>query len=101
MYSRNPEHRVEHGGELGVTVPDEEPERADPATDVHQQVPRLLCRPSAVRVGRYAEVKGGPEIREPVVSEGPFIMNNQSQIEQAVARYRRGAMGNLAPLSGN
>ena len=54
MYSRDPEH-LEHGGELGVTVPDEEPERADPATDVHQQVPRLLRRPSAVRVGRYAE----------------------------------------------
>jgi len=45
-------------------------------------------------------ILSGPEIREPVVSEGPFIMNNHSQIEQAVARYRRGAMGNLAP-SGN
>ena len=46
-------------------------------------------------------ILSGPEIREPVVSEGPFIMNSQSQIEDAVARYRRGAMGHLAPLPGN
>lgn len=46
-------------------------------------------------------ILSGAEIREPVLSEGPFIMNNRSQIEQAAARYRSGAMGYLAPLSGN
>jgi redox-sensitive bicupin YhaK (pirin superfamily) len=46
-------------------------------------------------------ILSGAEIREPVVSEGPFIMNNRSQIEEALARYRSGAMGHLAPLSGN
>jgi redox-sensitive bicupin YhaK (pirin superfamily) len=45
-------------------------------------------------------ILSGAEIRDPVVSEGPFIMNSRSQIEEAVTRYRRGAMGHLAPLSG-
>lgn len=35
----------------------------------------------------------GAEIREPVVAEGPFIMNEWSQIEDAVARFRAGKMG--------
>jgi redox-sensitive bicupin YhaK (pirin superfamily) len=43
-------------------------------------------------------IVSGAEIREPVVSEGPFIMNDRSQIEEAAARYRSGAMGHLAPL---
>jgi len=42
-------------------------------------------------------ILSGAEIREPVVSEGPFIMNDRSQIADAVARYRSGAMGHLAP----
>ena len=46
-------------------------------------------------------ILSGAEIREPVVAEGPFIMNNRSQIQEAVARYRSGAMGHLASLSGN
>jgi redox-sensitive bicupin YhaK (pirin superfamily) len=41
----------------------------------------------------------GVEIREPVVVEGPFIMNDRSQIEAAAARYRAGEMGYLAPLA--
>jgi redox-sensitive bicupin YhaK (pirin superfamily) len=41
----------------------------------------------------------GTAIREPVLAEGPFIMNERSQIEAAVARYRAGGMGHLAPLS--
>ena len=46
-------------------------------------------------------VLSGAEIREPVVTAGPFIMNEPSQIENAAARYRRGEMGHLAPLGGN
>jgi hypothetical protein len=46
-------------------------------------------------------VLSGGEIHEPVVSQGPFIMNNQSQIAEAAARYQRGAMGHLAPLEGS
>lgn len=40
----------------------------------------------------------GPEIREPVIADGPFIMNEPSQIEEAFARFRAGEMGHLAPL---
>jgi redox-sensitive bicupin YhaK (pirin superfamily) len=43
-------------------------------------------------------ILSGAEIREPVVAEGPFIMNEPSQIEDAVARYRTGAMGRLGAL---
>jgi len=44
-------------------------------------------------------ILAGAEISEPVVTQGPFIMNEPSQIEDAIARYRSGAMGHLAPLS--
>lgn len=44
-------------------------------------------------------ILSGAEICEPVVVDGPFIMNDRSQIEAAAARYRAGEMGNLAPLS--
>ena len=43
-------------------------------------------------------VLSGAEIREPVVVEGPFIMNEPAQIADAATRYRMGAMGPLAPL---
>jgi len=44
-------------------------------------------------------VLAGAEIKEPVVSNGPFIMNDESQIEAAIARYRAGQMGRLEPAS--
>jgi len=44
-------------------------------------------------------ILSGAEIREPVFVEGSFIMNERSQIDAALARYRAGAMGHLAPLS--
>jgi redox-sensitive bicupin YhaK (pirin superfamily) len=44
-----------------------------------------------------ALILSGAEIREPVVAWGPFIMNNQSQIDDAIARYRAGRMGQLTP----
>jgi redox-sensitive bicupin YhaK (pirin superfamily) len=44
-------------------------------------------------------VLSGAESDEPVVTVGPFIMNDPSQIEDAFVRYRTGAMGYLAPLS--
>jgi len=40
----------------------------------------------------------GPEIREPVLMHGPFIMNDLAQINAAFARFRAGKMGHLAPL---
>lgn len=40
----------------------------------------------------------GTDIDEPVVEDGPFIMNDRAQIQAAMARYRSGAMGGLPPL---
>ena len=40
----------------------------------------------------------GLHIGEPVVTDGSFIMNDRSQIDAAMERYRSGAMGTLRPL---
>ena len=44
-------------------------------------------------------ILSGAEIRESVVVNGPFMMNNRSQIDGAVAGYQTGQMGNLGPAS--
>jgi len=49
-------------------------------------------RPAAVLV------LSGAEIREPVETENGFIMNDRAQIKEALARFRAGEMGRLAPL---
>jgi redox-sensitive bicupin YhaK (pirin superfamily) len=38
----------------------------------------------------------GQPIDEPVVGHGPFVMNTEAEIEQAMADYRSGRMGRLA-----
>jgi quercetin 2,3-dioxygenase len=40
-------------------------------------------------------VLSGAEIRESVVASGPFIMNDRAQIDDAVAPYRAGRMGQV------
>lgn len=52
----------------------------------------------APRAARFF-ILSGAEIREPVVAQGPFVMNSHTQIGTAIARYRAGAMGRLDPLS--
>jgi redox-sensitive bicupin YhaK (pirin superfamily) len=37
----------------------------------------------------------GEPIEEPVVTYGPFVMNTESEIHQALADYRSGKMGKL------
>jgi hypothetical protein len=49
------EDRVEGASELGVAVPDQEPEGPAPFTEVHQHIPGLLGRPGASGVGGYAQ----------------------------------------------
>lgn len=39
----------------------------------------------------------GLEIHDPVVAQGPFIMNAPDQIKAAALRYQRGEMGRLSP----
>jgi redox-sensitive bicupin YhaK (pirin superfamily) len=38
----------------------------------------------------------GQPIDEPIVGHGPFVMNTEAEIEQAMADYRSGRMGRLA-----
>jgi redox-sensitive bicupin YhaK (pirin superfamily) len=42
----------------------------------------------------------GEPIGEPVVAQGPFVMNTPEQIHAAMAAYRSGRMGSLAPYYG-
>jgi hypothetical protein len=44
--------RVERGGELPASIPDQEPEPVGPLAQVHEQVAGLLQRPRRVRVSR-------------------------------------------------
>ena len=41
----------------------------------------------------HVVIRSGAEIREALLADGPFIMNEQCKVEAAVARYRAGGMG--------
>ena len=47
----------------------------------------------------HVVILSGAEIRERLVVNGPFIMNDVSQLQDAFARYQSGRMGQLAPFS--
>jgi redox-sensitive bicupin YhaK (pirin superfamily) len=52
---------------------------------------------AAARAANFL-ILSGLNIREPVFAQGPFIMNNRSQMDQAFARFQAGKMGHLEPL---
>ncbi len=43
-------------------------------------------------------VMAGVAVDEPIVSYGPFIMNTEAQVAEAVHRFQQGGMGHLEPL---
>lgn len=48
--------------------------------------------------GAHALILSGPALDEPVVADGPFIMNDAAGILGAIQRYRSGQMGRLDPV---
>jgi len=44
-------------------------------------------------------VLSGEPIEEPVVGHGPFVMNSEAEIEQAIADFNSGRFGRIAPAS--
>lgn len=49
--------------------------------------------------GAELVVLSGLELNEPVVAQGPFIMNDRAQLMAAFERYRAGSMGELEPYA--
>nr|RNJ70540.1 MAG: hypothetical protein EDM05_03615 [Leptolyngbya sp. IPPAS B-1204] len=43
----------------------------------------------------------GEPIDEPIVEQGPFVMNTRQEIVQAIMDYQSGKMGALSPVSSN
>jgi redox-sensitive bicupin YhaK (pirin superfamily) len=39
---------------------------------------------------------GGAPLNEPIVRHGPFVMNTEEEIRQAVVDYQTGRMGQIA-----
>jgi redox-sensitive bicupin YhaK (pirin superfamily) len=52
-----------------------------------------ICVDDAQRA--TALLLAGEPIDEPIVGQGPFVMNTREQIRQAMVDYQRGAMGRL------
>jgi redox-sensitive bicupin YhaK (pirin superfamily) len=56
---------------------------------------RLACDATAAAPAR-ALVLGGTPLREPVARYGPFVMNSEAEIRQAIDDFRNGRFGDIA-----
>lgn len=50
-------------------------------------------------LGSRIIVFGGTPLDEPVVSHGPFVLNNQEQLQEVIKHYQTGGMGTIKPTS--
>ena len=55
-------------------------------------------RVDALTPARLLILTGEP-IKEPLVGQGPFVMNSREEIRQAIDDYQRGRMGRLTPAA--
>ena len=62
-----------------------------------ERLRRLLDRDVAIHCDEEAMVLmlTGEPIDEPVVGQGPFVMNTQEEIRQAIRDFQSGRMGQL------
>jgi redox-sensitive bicupin YhaK (pirin superfamily) len=54
----------------------------------------LACSPDALEPARLLLLAGVP-LREPVARYGPFVMNSEAQIRQAILDYQSGRLGQI------
>jgi len=50
-------------------------------------------RVKATKADSSLMVMGGEKINEPIAARGPFVMNTQNEIQQAISDYQLGKMG--------
>jgi redox-sensitive bicupin YhaK (pirin superfamily) len=76
-------------GEAGAVVRDGQLALLGPGDRV-----RLASAPAAARSARLL-LLGGVPLREPVARHGPFVMNTEGEIRQAIVDYQAGRMGEI------
>ena len=54
-----------------------------------------LAVPASHNTTAQALLLGGIPLNEPVVQQGPFVMNTRAEIEQAIEDYQQGRMGRI------
>lgn len=79
----------------GEAVADGLPLPTGSAVAYRRAPPWRVAGDQPVRLALFA----GTPLREPVVQHGPFVMNTEAQIVDALRRYQRGDMGQLQPTS--
>lgn len=56
--------------------------------------------PESVESTAQVLLLGGVPLAEPVVQQGPFVMNTREEIDQAIQDYQQGRMGAITPAAG-
>jgi redox-sensitive bicupin YhaK (pirin superfamily) len=56
----------------------------------------LVAAPAGGRAPLEVLILGGRPLREPVARYGPFVMNTEGEIRQAILDYQDGRMGEIA-----